>query len=96
MKLKLHERIVNGTLFTTWANPGAIPLSISSALLSTAAGTVIDSTSAVSSGGGYWYAQHQLPGSAGVYVNEWKAQIGSYSYVNRQVVRISNPLGEST
>lgn len=68
---------------------GAAPTLITSALLDRH-GTCVDSVTAVSSGGGYFYSLHQLPNSAGPYANEWRAWINSYQYVDRQLVRVED------
>lgn len=87
MRVNVRDKIVGDTWKTTWVSSGAVLDSISSALLDEA-DSVVSSIAAVSSGGGFYFALHQLPSAPGFYTNEWRAQVGSRSYLKRQLVNV--------
>lgn len=86
MRPPVIEKIAGTTLRATFTSSGAAPTTISSALLDSNE-VVINSQSAVGSLTNF-YALHQLPSSAGWYINEWKAAIQGLNYVERQFIRI--------
>jgi len=86
MRPPVLEKLAGTTIKVTFVNTGASASPISSALLDNAEG-LVNSVSAQSSGNGFYYALHQLPNSAGWYVNEWRAVIQANSYTERQFVR---------
>lgn len=87
MRANVFERIVGSTFEGTWVSSGTIPSQISSALIDRTL-SVVSSTAAVSSLNGSFYSLHQLPSTPGPLVNEWRAWINSYQYVNRQIVKV--------
>lgn len=87
MRVNVREKIVGDTYKVTWVSSGALPDLISSALLDKNE-FVVSSIAAVSSGGGFYFALHQLPNTPGFYANEWRAQVGSRAYVTRQLVSV--------
>ena len=91
MKWSVYERIMGTTFKGTWVNSGANPSQITSALIDRT-GTVVASIAAISSLNGFYFSLHTLPNTPGPYVNEWRAWVNSYPYVDRQLVRSLNPL----
>lgn len=87
MRLVVLNKVLGDTLTTTWVCSGMFPVPITSALLGPG-GTVVQSVNAVSSGQGYYYAQHQLPSVPSKFVNEWRAWINSFQYVSRLIVNV--------
>lgn len=91
MRWNTFERDVGTTFIPTWVtNSVAPPSTITSALIDRT-NTVVDSVTAISSGPGSYFAMHQLGNSPGPYVNEWRAWVNSYQYVNRQYLKIIDP-----
>jgi hypothetical protein len=86
MRIPVVDVIAGTTLRTTWVSSGMVPTSILSSLRS-GSETLVHSISAVSSGNGFFFALHPVPISGGWYINEWVAQVGVNTYVNRQLVR---------
>jgi|NOAtaT_6_FD_contig_31_3517248_length_409_multi_2_in_0_out_0_1 hypothetical protein len=75
------------TLTLTWVNCGAAPSRIVSNLYDTSE-TLVSSVAGVSSGNGYYYAPHTLPGSAQWLVNRWWATINANTYARSQFVEV--------
>lgn len=90
MRVNVREKIIGDTYKTTWVSSGGNPLPITSALIDKT-NTCVQSLSAISSGNGFYFALHQLPLAPGYYVNEWRATVGGYTYVNRQLVHVNDP-----
>jgi hypothetical protein len=90
LKFPIIERIAGTTLKTTFLSPGATANPISSTLLS-GSGTLVNSVTAVDSGGGHYYALHLLPTTPGWYTNVWWATIDARTYTDRQFVRARLP-----
>lgn len=86
MRIPVYEDIAGNTIRLTWCSSGVVAGAISSSLLS-GSETLISSVAAVDSGNGFYYALHGLPTSGGWYINQWLAQIGVNTYVNRQLVK---------
>lgn len=87
MRSNYFERVVGTTFKGTWVNSGSAPSQITSALIDKTQ-TVVQSIAAISSLSGFYFSLHQLPNTPGAYVNEWRAWINSYQYVNRQLVKL--------
>lgn len=87
MRLVVLNKVLGDVLTTTWVCSGMFPVPITSALLGQG-GAVVQSVNAVSSGHGYYYARHQLPTVPTKFINEWRAWINSFEYVNRLVVNV--------
>lgn len=87
MRVNAYERIAGTTFKGTWVNSGVTPSPISSALKDRS-GAVVSSLAATSSGNGLYFALHQLPNSAQPLLNEWRAWVNSFEYVNRQLVNV--------
>ena len=86
MRIQTVECIAGTTIRTTWVSSGVTAAPICSALRS-GSETLVHSAGAVDSGDGHYYALHPIPTSGGWYINEWVAQVGVNTYVNRQLVR---------
>lgn len=86
-----RANIVHGeagdTLILTWVNCGTAPSKICSTLLDTNK-SLVSSVAGVSSGGGYYYAPHTLPGSKQWLANRWYATINANTYVRSQFVDV--------
>lgn len=87
MRVKVTNRLPGDTIETTWVCSGMFPAPITSALIGPNR-TVINSMAAVSSGHGFYFSLHQLPTTPGQIINEWRAWINSYEYVNRQIINV--------
>lgn len=84
------EIIAGTTLRSTLVSSGATMSPACSNLLS-GSGTLVDSSAAVSSGNGFYYAIHQLPNTPCWYVNKWFAFISPNTYVAAQYVKAIVP-----
>lgn len=84
--IKVYNELIGQTLRFSWVSSGNTPSQISSALVDKN-DLVVNSMTAISSGNGFYYAVHTLPNSAGWYVNEFRAWVDSYQYVDRQMIR---------
>jgi hypothetical protein len=89
MRVKITNKVLGDVAKTTWVGSGSTPDTITSALFD-ASQTCVQSIAAVSSGGGYYFAMHQLPNTPGWYCNEWKASLGGYFYVSRQLIKVND------
>lgn len=90
MRVNVREKIIGDTYRATWVSSASNPSPITSALIDKHE-VVVSSIAAISSGNGFFYALHQLPTTPGFYTNEWRAVVGSYVYVNRQIVHLNDP-----
>lgn len=87
MRTNVFERIAGTTFKGTWVNSGTSPSQITSALIDRGL-AVVSSVSAISSGNGLYFALHQLPNSGQPLINEWRAWVNSYQYVDRQLIKV--------
>lgn len=91
MNIQVHQRIAGTTIAPTWVNSGVTPDTIESRLYDRTE-SVVSSHGAVSSGNGLYFALHTLPTTPNVmYIQEWRATIGGYPYIDRQFVRAIMP-----
>lgn len=89
MRVNVVDKDIGDVFKATWVSSGGNPSTISSALIDKTQ-AVVQSLTAVSSGNGFFFALHQLPNTPAYYVNEWRAGVGSNTYVKRQLVRVND------
>jgi hypothetical protein len=87
MKFQIQEVLAGASYRSTWVNSGQTPTSIWSALYDKAE-ALVSSRAGVSSGNGFYYADHTLPSSRGAwYVDRWYAVLTANTYISPQFVK---------
>lgn len=90
MRIPVHELIAGTTLRATWTSSGTTASAITS-ILRDRGEAVVNTATVVDSGGGLYYALHNLPNTPGWYVNEWWAVIATNTYCDRQFIKAIYP-----
>lgn len=85
MQIAVIEKVAGTTFMPTVVNSGATISPLSFQLLS-GSETLVNSVSALSSGGGLYYGLHLLPTSEAWYVSQYIGVLNANTYVGRQLV----------
>lgn len=91
MRIDIIEEFVGSTLRTTWVNSGVTYTQGYSALFDVNS-TLVSSAAHVSSGTGFYYAEHSLPTYRCSLVNEQGAVTNASTYRRYQQVNVLEPL----
>lgn len=90
MRIGIVEEFIGSTLRTTWVNSGVTYTQGYSALFSVDS-TLVNSVAHVSSGNGFYYADHPLPTSRCSLVNEQCGVTATNTYRRYQQVNVLEP-----
>lgn len=90
MRVNVFDRLIGTTFMPTWASVNSVNPTLIVSALRDRTQALVGSVSAISSGGGNFFALHTLPSTPGPLVNEWTAWINSFPYVSKQLVRVND------